>query len=329
MPLFMQYDNVDLVMVRTITACSVLCITFTVLLGCKPKPLGVKPVQRVRPVSTSAYRDTDNTVLAMIGKNKVTLGDIKRLRRDMPVVQKLMFAGKRGLRHMVEAYVEMLMFAMEAKRVGLDRSPMTMEGIRQFEALHYLDRAILKKTGKLRFTDQQLWTFYKSHPQYFHLPERHECLDIHASTEPQIQKIYNRLSIALNEISDKSPEDIFKDFVKRYSQDPDKQKTGGSLGFLPGVGDSKPQVPPEVVAEAARMHVIFGISKPFKASDGYHILFLSRIKPPVDMDFRSAKPRIENILRQQMETRAGQAIAHSLLSNARIKINQKVLNEIK
>lgn len=296
------------------------------VIGCKPEKLAVKPTgHAVATVEKSAGKG--GLVLAMIGKREVTFREVKRVRDAMPIVQRLMFAGKKGLRHMVEAYIELLVFAMEGKRAGLDKSPMSMEGVRRFEALAYIRYLVRKKVGNLHFSDKELRAFYDGHPDYFHLPERHKCLDIHLDDEKKIHIVYDRLSIALSDSMKSNPEQIFQDFVKRYSKD--AKKAGHGLGFLPRVDDTSAPVAPEVVKEAANMHVIFAVGKPFKASDGYHILFLQQVKPAVNLDFVSARPKLENLLKKQVETKAGKAIVHSFLSQARVKINNKVLDEIK
>jgi len=298
-----------------------------IVTSCKPAKLDVKPNEHAT-VTIDKTADKNDLVLAMIGKREITFQELKRVRDSMPIVQKLMFAGKKGLRHLVESYVELLVFAMEGKRAGLDKSPMVMEGIRRFEALAYLNHLINGKLGKIEFNERKLRKFYDKHPIYFHLPERHKCLDIHLKTEKQEHIVYNRLSLALADLSSKGPEQIFKDFVKRYSIDAKKDvNSDHSMVFLPRI-NGKTTVAPEVVKAVANMHVVFGVNKPIKASDGYHILFLQQIKPAVNLDFVSARPKIENILKKQIKRKAGKAIVDSFLSQARIKINNKVLDEI-
>jgi len=298
---------------------------FIAVIGCKPQKPAIKVPEHNVAVDNTVKKG--DLVLAMIGRRKITFSEVKRVRDRMPIVQKLMFTGKKGLRKLVESYVEMLIFAMEGKKAGLDRSPMVMEGIRRFEALEYLKHLIQNKVGNPDYSVEILRKFYDVHSDYFHLPERHKCLDIHISDEKKIHVVYNRLSIAFTNLEINNPEQVFKDFVKRYSEDAGKSMDGP--GFLPRVGPAGVPVAPEVVKQAAKMEMTFSISNPFKASDGYHILFLQRKKPAVNMDFASAMPKIKNILKKQAEAKSGRAIVSSLLSKAKIKINNEVLDEIK
>jgi len=299
-------------------------VVLAIISGCKPRKLGEKPTRS--PITTKV-KTGDDTVLAVIGTRQITLGEIQRTRDKMPVIQRLMFSGKKGLRRLVEAYIEFLVMAMEGEKQGLASDPLVMEALRRFTAMAYLKKRIEKETEHVKFTDAQVRKYYETHKQYFHIPERHRCLDIKISDEDKAKKVYNRLSVAINE-TDKGPLKIFQEFVKRYSEAPDKDKTGGDTGLLPPLFDGDKKVAPEVITHALSMKVVFAISEPFKASDGFHILLLKEIKPQIDMDLNTAKPRIRNRLRKDLQEKVGRKFVNSLMSQAKVEIDEKVLDEI-
>jgi foldase protein PrsA len=114
----------------------------------------------------------------------------------------------------------------------------------------------------------------------------------------------------------------FAALAKQYSIDKASAANGGVLGW-----PTSPYVP-EFQAAVDKLTKIGQLSAPVKSTYGWHIIKLAATRPAQQKTLAQATEQIKQILIQQSKSTAYQAFLSKLRKEAKIEIDQKVLDQI-
>jgi len=154
----------------------------------------------------------------------------------------------------------------------------------------------------LSVPEDEVRAYYQTHPKEFLIPEqikaRHILLKIpEGADKEKLEEIRKKAEAIREKIN--SGED-FEKVAKEESQDEATAQKGGDLGFL-----SRGTVNPALEKVAFKLEV-GQLSEPVLTEQGYDIVRVDEKKPETQMDFESAKAKIEEKL---LEERARKKVA--------------------
>lgn len=114
----------------------------------------------------------------------------------------------------------------------------------------------------------------------------------------------------------------FAAIASAHSQDLASAPHGGDIGWL-----AEDQIQKELLPVIAELK-LFGLSRPVKLQDGWHILKLLDSRAPHTPTLEQARPRLARQLRQEKMRAASQAYLGGLLRKHPLNINSTVLADV-
>jgi peptidyl-prolyl cis-trans isomerase C len=252
-----------------------------------------------------------NEILARIDDKIITLEEFnKRIDRlpkhyqDIAKTQKAKFLD--------DIIMEELLYK-EALRSKIDKDPETQEVIAEARKKILISRLIKDRVeDKVFVSEEELKKYYDEHSEEFILPERWRASHILVDTLEEAEEIKDLLSQGLP----------FEKLAEERSKDA-TSKQSGDVGYF-----SKGQLIPEFEQTCFKLDV-GEISDIVKTQFGYHIVKLTDRKSPEVQEFSVVKELIKKELEREQKKKLLEELADNLRSNAKIIINQVLLEEPK
>lgn len=250
--------------------------------------------------TTSAAEDP-STVLAEVGKARLTLGQFNKQVADLPPQFQMTLAVNPKLREqLLERWAQITLFAQEAKAMKMDQDPAFKEKLEDVKNAMLAQSFIEKKVeGKVTVTPEEVKAYYEAHKSEFSQPEmvkaRHILVRVPSDAN---EKAWSEAEAKIKDI--KKQLDKGKDFAelaKQYSDDPGSKDRGGDLGFFP-----KGRMVPEF--ETAAFALKPGeTSGPVKSPFGYHIIQVQERKDAAVIPFEDISQQVEQRLIAEKQQR--------------------------
>src|SRR5256886_10204775 len=184
--------------------------------------------------------------------------------------------------------------------------------------LRYVVLETAKVEAQTEVTHDDLQAYYDQHRDEFRVPEQVNVRHILIKTP--LPGTDGKVDTKGADEARKKAEDVLKqikssgnfaELAKKYSEDPGSAKNGGSMGWI-GRGRTVPEF--EKVAFSLPKG---GTSELVKSSYGFHIIHVDDKQEAHVKSLDEVKAQIEPLIKQQKATRAAEAQANSLLTQAR------------
>ena len=251
----------------------------------------------------NALAQDNSTVLARVGDVEITQEDFNHVLEGIPVQIRQQYMSSDGKAKLLEQLVDMHTFALEAKRLKLDKDPELQRKIKDIEkrvlATGYVD--YLNKT--IRVGDDQLMAYYNDNKSEFVQKEQVRARHILVKTEAEARAVLEELKAG-------------KDFVKLAEEKSvgPSGKRGGDLGWfsrgrmLPGF---------EEVAFSLKKGEISDV---VKTRFGFHVIKLEDKKEGGQETFEQAKEKIA----RKLTTQGTKALVDQARETLRKKMNVEI-----
>ncbi len=164
---------------------------------------------------------------------------------------------------------------------------------------------------KIKWNPSEASQYYESHKEEFMTPLLLKASHILMSSEEEANSIKAQLDAGAD----------FETLAKSHSTD-NTATRGGDIGYF-----QKGQLIPEFEEQAFKLEK-GEISQVFKSQFGYHVLKLTDRVEPSLKDFKVVRARLESQLLNEKRSRALKAFIEKIKGNAKIEIDQKVLDSI-
>ncbi|MBI5248129.1 MAG: peptidyl-prolyl cis-trans isomerase [Desulfomonile tiedjei] len=252
----------------------------------------------------------DNDVLAKIGNQTVTEGDLKEIANAVPEKFRHLYFTPEGRKKTLEYVVNIYVLAGEAERLGMDKKP-DVANLLQFTKKDLLARLYLDQMSKdlPAPTDAEAKENYEKNKSQYATPESIHLHHILVASEKEAKDVLDRLKKG----------EKFPDVASQVSICPSKIK-GGNLEWLPK-GSLVPEI--EEVAFTMKDGQITG---PVKSKFGYHVLLLEEKKAPQENSFDQVKDYIVEQLRFQKQQEHYEKLAETLKKQMNVQVNESALS---
>ena len=257
----------------------------------------------------------EDPVLATMGDTKVTLSDLNRMIDRLDPDQKKAIEEQPQLKAtLLKRYVQNTVLANLAREKKFDQREDIKEqlkmSINDFLALEYIKKEVYEK---IKITEDDLKTYYKSFPDNFKTPEmvrvRHIFFlapgkEARARTKAKAEEVLKRI---------RSGEDFIK-LASEFSEDTSTNSKGGDLGFFPRGKMIKE------LEQAAFSLKPGEISDVIETPYGYHIVKVQEKKEAVLEPYDKVKDTIREKVLADFKRSKVDDFVDEAMKNADVKI---------
>lgn len=257
----------------------------------------------------SAVAENDDTVVATVGNEKLTVGEVQQRLLSVPSFQ-LQTYGKTPTevrKNFVEkVMIPELLMSEEARRRKLDQDPEVANRIRGVLRSAML-KAIKEQAKKDQpITDKDVTVYYLEHKSDFNTPRRLRIWRILVATKAAAERI-------IPQVQGINGPRHWMDIARAQSLDKATAMRGGDLGFVrPDGRTATPRVRADPVLFAAADKVKDGtvVPEPIKEGDDWAVVWRRGSMPAVDRTEKQEATTIRHQLqRQRFETATKKLIA--------------------
>lgn len=268
-------------------------------------------------------------VLARVGAHTITVGEYQAALEHMDEFDRLRYQAPERRKELLDEMIDVLLLADEAKDRGYDRDPEAQGQIREI-----LRDAILKKAREGVPTPdaipaQQVRSYFESHRDEFHDPERRRVSVIALATRSSAERALEEARAA--------DAGAWGDLVLGRSVDrPDKDVPPdlmGDLGFVSPPGDPRgnnPRVPAEVRAAVFEIRRVGETLPRVVAANG--LFYVVKLESKSDAHDRTAEDADRSI-RVKLSHDAARAREDAMLDELRkqipVEIDDAAVDEVR
>jgi len=257
----------------------------------------------------SGCGDAKSRLLASVDGKAITVGDFEKRLAKLPPYYKAL-ASQRKKDFLDDMIAEQILYK-EALRRGLSRDPEVRDLLNEAQRKILVAKLIEVEGGKKAGVDEaEVKAFYEAHKGDLMTPLKLRASHIQVDTEAEADEVSQKLKEGAD----------FGQLAAQYSKDPSKEK-GGDIGYF-----AKGQLMPEIEDACFKLEV-GQVSDIVKTQFGYHIMKLTDKMEPHPVELSEVKGTIEKELRDKSQRESFDGLVKSLKSKARVKINEKLLED--
>ncbi len=268
----------------------------------------------------SSAAEDPSTVLAEVGKAKLTLGQFNEQVAELPPQFQMTLAVNPQLREqLLERWVQITLFAEEAKATKMDQDPAFRAKLEDVKNALLAQAFIEKKVeGKVTVTPDEVKAYYEAHKEEFSQPEmvkaRHILVRVPSDADAKAWSDAETKVKDIRKQLDKGKD--FAELARQYSEDPGSKDRGGDLGFFP-----KGRMVPEF--ETAAFALKAGdTSGPVKSPFGYHIIQVQERKDAAVTPFEDISQQVEQRLIAEKQQKLVEQITDELKKKFPVSIHK-------
>lgn len=208
--------------------------------------------------------------------------------------------------------------AERARTAGLDKDPVIQRRLKQAQEAALADLYMQKLETETASVDleQRARELYRADQAKFVRPEhvslQHILIDLKGRTREmaleRARDIYQRAT---------SGKEDFLALAGRYSDDPDKKRNGGDLGF-----NSPNSFVPPVRDALNKMKVKGEISEPIESEFGYHLVRYMDRQPAEPQKFEAVRSSIIRAERERLQKQRLDAVVQEIRSSPTVVVNR-------
>lgn len=271
----------------------------------------------------SVVKAEEDKILAQVGDEKITVKEFdEQLKSLPPQLQMMVTSNPEAKVQLLESWVQMNLFAKEAKSMKLDEDPQFKQKFAKVRdsllAQEFVKRE-LEKAPQIK--PEEIKKFYDDNKKEFVKPEsvhaRHILIKVDQNADEKAKK---EAEAKANDIKKKlAAGKDFAELAKEFSDDPGSKQKGGDLGFF-----AKGRMVPEFEKAAFELKVN-EISNLVKSNFGYHIIQVLEKKPQEEMKYEEVSREIEERLKAQKQEEQIDVVSEKLKAKYTVKINKELL----
>lgn len=207
--------------------------------------------------------------------------------------------------------------AARARAQGMDKDPVVQKRLEQAQdtVLAEIYMQNLEKTAALPDLEQRARELYRAEPEKYRVDEHIYIQHILVGLNGRTREMALERARELRKELDAGKED-FLAMAKRVSDDPDKRRNNGDLGFY---GVKNLEAP---LVEASRTMKKNEISQPIETRHGYHIIRFIDRKPAETIPFEAARKRIIAAEREKLMKEKRDAVLKEIRDSSTVLVHR-------
>ncbi len=315
-------------MIRKLASLAIMLGLCGWLIGCRG---GGAEHNNDKNVKTSAG---SSEVVARVGDVTITLEHFESYINQQNRLVRARYKSMEQKKKLLQSLVEREAMVLEAKRLGLDKDPNVVRGLKKILARQLVNEEFNKKLAKqIEISEEQIKSFYDENHDRYHAPEKvrvHKIFIKGSKSDSQARKQARAKAKKLLAQLKAKPQDrrLFIQLARENSDDVATRPIGGDTNFK--TREQLVQGYGKVFAEAA-----FGLAKTNDISGviedekGFYILRQSGKQPPIDLPLDKVKQQIHTTLFARARGESYKAFVDAVKKKASVNIFANVLDKAK
>jgi len=242
-----------------------------------------------------------NQVVAQVGNEQLTEEKLNaRITMLPPQVQEMLKNNPATRGQLINAWVEMILWAKDAESQGLEKTPDIQ--LKLSDMRHsVLAMAAKEKLAKdMEVSSAERDEYYQQHKQEFIKPEevsaQHILINLPEKSTPEEE---TKAQAIVKEVQEKiKKNESFAELAKTYSDDPGSKTNGGNLGPF-GRGRMVPEF-----EKAAFATPVGQVSEPVRTKFGFHLIKVNEKTPESQQTLADATEKIDAIIKGKKQKAA-------------------------
>ncbi len=275
------------------------------------------------PSTALSQGENKDKVIAVVGKEKITEGDILLKKAMLPAQIRGRYETEEGRNDLIEQAIKSSLLSQEARSLGIPEKPEVAKRIKEITDAITI-QALLKEeiSKKISISDDEIAAFYKDNQNMFVKPERVNVSLIffkindknNADEKAQVQK---KAESVLNKIKEGARIEVL---AKESSEDEISKKRGGYSGFF-SLGERRNRYG-DVFEEKSFSLKKGEVSEVFEDKGGLYIIKVLDKKEKQTQKLDEVRKRIESRINQQKQKEAFEKYLESLKKKYSVTITK-------
>lgn len=256
--------------------------------------------------SLASKGEDEGKVVAIVGSEKLTLGDLNRMWEELSPQVK----GSMRKEDLLNRWIDIQLLWLEARRKGVERDKNFRKRLNEVKKQIAAEELIRKEiVEKIVVSEGEIKEYYEKNISSFLEPEKIRVRHIMTSTEEKAKEVLEKLNAGGN----------FEQIAKQYSEDPMSKEIGGDIGFIQR-GDVLKEF-----EDAAFKLGVGEISPIIKTQFGYHIIRVDERVERRQKGLEEVKDEIKSKILLERQRKAFDEMMEVLRRKTKIKVERDLI----
>ena len=235
-------------------------------------------------------------VVAWSNQRRISKEEFERYLLRLPPFQRQEYAALKQKMELLKNLIKFDTVAQLALEAGLDQDPEVQLALKTEMVKMYIQRNF-GDPSKVEVTDAELEARYQKESSRYNKPARVRASHILIRDESLAREVLEKMKERLAQPKSNARR-IFREFVRRYSEDEESKQRGGDLLYLTLDGKSHAELDQAVVEAAFSMQNLNQISTLIRGERGYHIVMVTDRREKVEQSFDDVKETLREQVAQ-------------------------------
>lgn len=308
---------------RNASSVAAFLLSASVLSACGSQP---------QPAATPAPKVSDEGVLAVVGKDTITVEDFNAKMAEQAPFIRSRYQSLEKKQEFLENLVRNELLAQEAERRGFDKDPDVRQAMKKMMVQKLMREAF--DSSEQAITEEEIASFYQEHINDYVKPERVRLSHIFFNVpkaDAQRGKVRAEAVKLAAEIKAKEAgpnKSAFADTAKERSDDQISKRAGGDLSFR--TEQELTDLFGLEVAKAAFALPTGEISQVVETDRGLHVLKLTGRQAPMNrgLELEEVRKQIASRLTRDKGNQNFEAFVAGLREKAQVQVNEAALEAV-
>jgi peptidyl-prolyl cis-trans isomerase C len=268
-------------------------------------------------------------ILAWSDEGRISTANYERYLARVPAFQRREYGSIEKKMELLKNLIKFETLARLAIAEGLDKDP---------DVLLALQTEMVKKLLQMKFgaqavvdvSEEQIKLRYEKDYAQYHKPARARASHLLISDRKMAEEVYAQIQEAVAKAG-ANPRKVFREFVRKYSEDKKTSKRGGDLLFFSReeVDRGEKKIDKAVVEAAFAMETTGQVSAPVKGASGYHLVMLTNKRDAVDRSMAEVHDAVADTLRREILEKKRREFMENVVNFDLWHFETRVLQQIK
>jgi peptidyl-prolyl cis-trans isomerase C len=272
--------------------------------------------------------DGSEAVVAWSGEQRIYTADFESYVRRMPPAQRREYSSLEKKQDMLRNLITFNTLAARAVDSGLDKDPDVLLAMKTEMVKKYLQKQF-GEGADVAIDDAAVEARYQEQYRRYNKPARVRASHILIAEEREAGRILNELKKEVA-VPGNSTRKVFREFVRKYSEDVGTSERGGDLLFFAedGTRDGAQALDPVVAAAAFTMQNVNQVSSVVKGESGFHILLITNRRDEVKKSIDDVREPIRESLERERKDLMRKEFMAGLVDFEQWHIESRLLDEV-
>lgn len=279
--------------------------------------------------NTSQATEADRRPVAIVDGEEITVADFEQRIDGMAPYARVRYNTIEKRQELLNTMIAFELLAKEAKQKGYEDDPAVLHAIKDTMVRRMLEDELRRRVSISDISQADVERAYREKAANFARPEQRRVATISVDSKEVMDAILARL----DEVRDapvKERIQTFRVLASRYHRLSEIASKGGDEGFLPAPDELDPEFADRrhLAAHVFALSAVGEISEPYERDGVWHIVLFLDEKSSSKRPMAEATSELRQYLYDRRRHEAREALITSLKEEAKVEINQGVLESI-